>query len=332
MASGYVTVVAETSSDAPALWSTQINDAADQAALQPWVEMQCYQLGDGQTVARIDCLDLGAYKVVRERQDAGIRKLGRAPEDFCSISTCTLGSGVRFCELTAGLDDTTFFMPGNTEFDVLVPAGIETVYVSFSQEQFLHGARALDPEAWDGAPERVTMINTSQQASLKDMVDLWFAAACDARSRGEVLDPDVMRRIVFQAALQIVTARPFEHANTDLSFHERSQALRIGRRACGFVEDCLDRDVLPTIVDICASLGVSERTLQYAFRACIGMSPSAYLRQSRLNRAHEVLASSDPQSTTTTGVATRFGFLRLNRFAGDYQRMFGQTPAETLAS
>ena len=332
MASGYMTTGADASADAATLWSTQINDPADQAALQPWVEMECHQLDDGKTVAQMDCLDLGAHKVVRERQDVGIQKLGRSPADFCTISACTQGAEVQFSELSSGLVDTTFFLPGNTEFDIQVPAGIETIYIGFSQEQFMLGARALDPEAWDRPPARVTMLHTPRKSALKDVADLWFKAARDAQSRGEILDPDVMRRIVFQAALQIATARPEDDANTGPSFSERSRALQIGRTARGFVEDRLDQNVLPTIVDICASLGVSERTLQSAFRASTGVSPSTYLRRSRLNRVHEALASSDPQGTTTTRVATRFGFLHLSRFSGDYHQMFGETPSATLAS
>lgn len=332
MASGYMTAFADTSTDTAGLWSTQVNDPADQAALQPWVEMRCYQLSDGEPVAQMDCLDLGAHKVVRERQDAGIQKLGRSPADFCTISACTQGAEVQFSELSSGLVDTTFFLPGNTEFDIQVPAGIETIYISFSQEQFMRGARALDPEAWDSPPERVTMLHTPRKSALKDVADLWFKAARDAQSRGEILDPDVMRRIVFQAALQIATARPEDNVNTGPSFSECSRASQIGRTARGFVEDRLDRDVLPTVVDICVSLGVSERTLQYAIREYVGVSPSAYLRQCRLNRVHWALASSGPQNTTVTQAATRFGFLHLSRFAGDYQRMFGETPSVTLAS
>lgn len=62
------------------------------------------------------------------------------------------------------------------------------------------------------------------------------------------------------------------------------------------------------------------------------MSPVAYLRICRLNRVRTTLAASDPQETTITNVAMRFGFLHLGRFAGDYKRMFGETPSETLAS
>ena len=332
MASRCMTTVDGTSTEAASLWSRQVTDPADQAALQPWVEMECYQLDDGKTVAQLDCLDLGTHKVVRERQNAGIQKMGRAPADFCTISACTQGAGVQFCELSAGLVDTTIFMPGNTEFDVQVPAGIETIYISFSQEQFMRGARALDPESWDSPPERVTMLPTPQKSALKDVADLWFKAARDAQSRGEVLDPDVMRRIVFQAALQIATARPEDDGNTGLPFSERSRALQIGRAARGFVEDRLDRDVLPTVVDICVSLGVSERMLQYAIREYIGVSPSAYLRQCRLNRVREALACSDAQNITVSQAAMRLGFLYMSRFAGDYQQMFGETPSVTLAS
>ena len=51
-----------------------------------------------------------------------------------------------------------------------------------------------------------------------------------------------------------------------------------------------------------------------------------------MNRVRAELASADPASTTITQVAMRFGFLHLGRFAGDYRRLFGVAPSETLAS
>src|SRR5690606_11635046 len=42
--------------------SAVVRFAADQAAMQPWIEMECYQLGRGNTLAKMDCLDLGTQQ------------------------------------------------------------------------------------------------------------------------------------------------------------------------------------------------------------------------------------------------------------------------------
>lgn len=75
---------------------------------------------------------------------------------------------------------------------------------------------------------------------------------------------------------------------------------------------------------------VSARALQEAFRREIGQPPMSYLRQVRLRRVHDELASAAPGSVTVGAVASRWGFLHLGRFAGAYRVAFGVSPSETL--
>ena len=306
-----------------------IEDPAVQAHLQPWVEMECYQLSSGRHVAQMQSLDLGGPKIVRERQTAAVQKLGFAPVDFCTVSMSSGSAATRFSEQSSGEGGTVFFMPGNVEYDIHVPAGVETSYVGFSRQAFLHAARALDPAIWESPPLGVVALPTPMHREFKVIVDLWLSAADAHHLPGQPLDSARLQHHLLQAVLQIAAVP--EEDNVP-SYDERRRALQIGRAARTFVDDRLDEDVLPTIVDICLALGVSERTLQYAFRDYVGMSPLAYLRVCRLNRVRADLASSDPASTTVTQVAMRFGFLHLGRFAGDYRRLFGVAPSETLAS
>jgi hypothetical protein len=61
------------------------------------------------------------------------------------------------------------------------------------------------------------------------------------------------------------------------------------------------------------------------------VTPTAYLRELRLDRAHHELRSAEPHAgVTVTDTALRWGFGHLPRFAAVYQRKFGQLPSETL--
>jgi AraC family ethanolamine operon transcriptional activator len=298
--------------------------------MQPWIEMECYQLGSGKQLAQMDILDLGAQQIVRESQSAAVQKLGVTPPDLCTLSYCTPEPSFRFSELGAGAVDTVFFMPEHTEFDIYVPAGVQTVYISFSQEEFLSGARVLNPEQWAHAPQELHSIQTTQQASLKAAVNLWLKETDVATTPDAPRDMDNMRTNLLHHVLQMATAAKPDDSR--LSPTERVRALNTCRMARAFVEASLESDIVPTIVDICRTLGVSERTLQYAFRAYVDMSPLAYLRLRRLNRVRATLRASDPQTTTVTAVAMRFGFLHLGRFSLDYKQVFDERPSVTLAS
>lgn len=312
------------------LCSTVIDDAAIQAAMQPWIEMECYQLGSGKQLAQMDILDLGGQQIVRESQSAAVQKLGVTPPDLCTLSYCTPEPSFRFSELGVGAVDTVFFMPEHTEFDIYVPTGVQTVYISFSQEEFLSGARVLNPEQWAHAPQQLLSIQTTQQASLKAAVNLWLKETEASATPDASPNRDVMRVKLLHHVLQIATAT--QPNDSRPSPTERVRALHICQMARAFVEASLDADTVPTIVDICTTLSVSERSLQYAFRSYVDMSPLVYLRLRRLNRVRATLRAADPQTTTVTVVAMRFGFLHLGRFALDYKQLFGERPSATLAS
>jgi transcriptional regulator GlxA family with amidase domain len=80
--------------------------------------------------------------------------------------------------------------------------------------------------------------------------------------------------------------------------------------------------------DVAEALGVPPRTLQAAFRAHLGSTPSAHLRRARLDRVRAALL--DGSAGTVTEAAQRWGVPHLGRLAADYRDAFGEAPAETL--
>ncbi|GAB1640162.1 AraC family transcriptional regulator [Krasilnikovia sp. MM14-A1259] len=101
------------------------------------------------------------------------------------------------------------------------------------------------------------------------------------------------------------------------------------RRAMAFIDARAGEPI--TLTDIAAAAGVVPRTLQYAFRRHRDTSPTGYLRQVRLARAHEQLSAAQPgDGTTVAAVAVRWGFTRPHRFATAYRQAYDRSPAQTL--
>lgn len=86
----------------------------------------------------------------------------------------------------------------------------------------------------------------------------------------------------------------------------------------------------PTILEICAEVRVSPRTLQYAFQEVFGTSAKCYLNQCRLMAVRRILQSSPP-STSISRTMADFGFFDPGHFAKDYRALFGELPSETLS-
>jgi AraC-like DNA-binding protein len=88
-----------------------------------------------------------------------------------------------------------------------------------------------------------------------------------------------------------------------------------------------------TLDDIARGAGIGPRALQEAFRRHRGTTPMAYLRETRLERAHRELQAADPtRGATVTAIAARWGFPHRGRFADVYRQAYGNFPQQTLLS
>jgi AraC-like DNA-binding protein len=101
------------------------------------------------------------------------------------------------------------------------------------------------------------------------------------------------------------------------------------RRAVSFIERNAGGDI--GIADIARAASVTPRAVEFAFRRHLGTTPTAYLRQVRLDHAHrELLGAVDGDRLTVSEVAYRWGFSSPSRFSEYYRRAFGKSPRETL--
>lgn len=73
---------------------------------------------------------------------------------------------------------------------------------------------------------------------------------------------------------------------------------------------------------LCNALQCNVRTLFYAFKSVVGMSPMKYFKIQRLNAAHRKLRSSNKQMPIFC-VAADCGFWHMGHFGVDYKRLFG---------
>lgn len=84
------------------------------------------------------------------------------------------------------------------------------------------------------------------------------------------------------------------------------------------------------VTDLCRAAGVSERTLEYAFKEIAGLTPMNYLIRLRLHRVRQALLAAAPESTTVSIEALNWGFWHFGEFSRVYKDCFGESPSTTL--
>jgi len=86
----------------------------------------------------------------------------------------------------------------------------------------------------------------------------------------------------------------------------------------------------PSLADLCAAAGVSQRWLHKCFMDVLGVSPYHYIRLARLSKARELLLACESTPTLVKSISLSLGYRLSGRFAADYRSLYGENPSDTL--
>jgi len=106
----------------------------------------------------------------------------------------------------------------------------------------------------------------------------------------------------------------------------RLDALRVVRAATALTKT----HPAPSLTEMCAAAGVSQRWLHKCFADVLGMPPYRYVRLARLTKARERLLASDGDLRLVKTLSLSLGYRLSGRFAAEYRSVFGENPSETL--
>jgi AraC family ethanolamine operon transcriptional activator len=85
-----------------------------------------------------------------------------------------------------------------------------------------------------------------------------------------------------------------------------------------------------TITSLAAEFGVSEQTLQNAFKSLFGMTPNKFLRNLKLNHVRKALLHASAEKETIVHIANKWGFTHMGHFSRYFTDLFGENPSVTL--
>lgn len=138
--------------------------------------------------------------------------------------------------------------------------------------------------------------------------------------------PERARRELFEHLLSTLQgARASEPSAVERTRQARSRIVQLAEdHAMSRIEDRLQ------VSDLCRAAGVSERSLEYAFKDVLGLSPVSYLLRLRLHRVRQALLATTSGASTVSGEALKWGFGHFGDFSQAYKECFGELPSQTL--
>jgi AraC-like DNA-binding protein len=164
-------------------------------------------------------------------------------------------------------------------------------------------------------------------ASMSRLRKLHNAAGQLAQNAPDLLEqPEVCRALEEQLIHAMVRCLA-EGAGIELTTHGRHlNAIMV--RFEEFLRVNSDRPL--HLAEICAAIGVAERTLRAACEEHLGMGPIRFLTLRRMHLVRHGLLAADAKEANVTRIITDHGFWELGRFSVAYRSLFGESPSETL--
>lgn len=213
----------------------------------------------------------------------------------------------------------------HAEYHYRLPAQARLGFMSLSSEDLAAAGRAV--AGCDLTAPSVTQLVRPPDHLVSRLLHLHEAAGRLAVTVPDVLaHPEVARAIeqeLVRTMILCLTDR--ETVKNEAPGHQRVHVMQRFERALG------ENKGNPLYVaEICAAIGVSDRTLRLHCMEHLGMSPHRYLWLRRMNLARHALLAADPTENTVTEIATDYGFWELGRFAVAYRKLFGESPSATL--
>lgn len=224
---------------------------------------------------------------------------GRQPEMFTTGEVAAIGA----------LDD--------TPYSGFVHRG---VFTAISIDRSLFSEVASN----GGEPVRLTSstpVSADASRHLVDVIDhVRHTVANSAFSHEPLLAGTIARYL----AATMLTTFP-NTARTEPTVDDRHDNARaLLRRAIAFIDENAHTDISPA--DIAAAVDATPQALLNLFRVHRDCTPMAYVRRVRLHQAHLEIVAGDPETTSVTEIARRWGFHEMGSFMQRYAQAYGGEP------
>ncbi len=197
--------------------------------------------------------------------------------------------------------------------------------MSLTTDDFDAACKAVAGHEFSGSP--LKHLVRPDTALMSRLLKLHEMVGQLAKTTPDLLTLPEVARSLEQELIHLMIRCMFESASSGMTAGGRRHDAIVARLE-QFLEANPDKPLYLT--EICAAIGVAERTLRGACEEHLGMGPIRYLSLRRMHLVRRALLGADPSTATVTRLATDHGFWELGRFSVAYRTLFGESPSESL--
>ena len=267
--------------------------------------------------------------LIYQRTNAALRSRTRIHEEF---DACTiLGPQARGSIDGKGLTPYAMIAAGSSaQGDIIVDGGYESVALLVPPQALSRHLALRGNKKTFVVPEGHEVWHPAEEMA-RELFELGVRIAEAAENAPHIFNDNHWARYGAQVEFVDSLFAAIESCDPDETVDTDKKGISYSRIVGACEDFTLNLDGRrPYLSELCTTANVSERTLQYAFKATMGMSPLTYLHRLRLHRARDELLRAKSGSTTVTDVALTWGFWHFGEFSRAYKNCFGEVPSKTL--
>jgi AraC family ethanolamine operon transcriptional activator len=302
--------------------SAESHDIAEHADLVGKFDVRMDQLSQGEFHGKVKIIKTPGMLIFEESYLRKSVVQGSTPEEYILLGTniAPHRSDLRGCG--TDIDQKRFACSGpGAAIDFVMPDESHDICMLIKPEIL---APAISQQAFE-------LLSGSQTVDFSATAGQGLITALTAVMRGVAKNPAQLNNPYAVKTLESRLLEKLSHCieGSSLAIHTQPLSKRTShvRKAIEFAEQSFGP---VTTVEMAMAAGISIRSLEYAFLNVLGISPYQYLRFHRLNAAHRELNTADPNKSSVTAIALKWGFSHAGRFSVLHRQFFDEKPSETL--
>ncbi|MGP1375438.1 MAG: helix-turn-helix domain-containing protein [Almyronema sp.] len=305
------------------LWSYDIDQLSE--SLRLW-DIHYEQLQPGAVCGCLKQIQIGNVQLFRSRINRSVRSLGSSPKDTVAfgiplqVPGRTIWHGYE-CEYNQILVNT------NREVDFTTPDNYELFVITIYRPTLLEVAYQLNRRDLVKELGQKSLL-TALPHQLDQLRSYLHEIFQQIHEQPTCVHASQTEAHITQTIIQLLLNSIQSSEDTILNGLRPLRRTSLAKQVEEYMLSHMHQPL--TLSQICEAMGVSERSLHYAFQDLFDMSPMAYLKARRLNQVRRHLKMADPRSEKVVDIARQWGFHHMGHFSVDYKAMFGESPSETL--
>jgi len=256
------------------------------------------------------------FSIVREKLTGKIEQKGKAQDGLIVFGIPVKNTSFYWFDKKVN-SDTLVVFPKENNFEVISESDFEVYVVSINEQSFFKIMKKMNvlknEPLFDGKPQEV-FLNKEFASRFINLLEYFLNTNLKNPKKNSAL----IDSITISLIEYLDNAK---HLKLPAQLNKKNLAVK---KAIELINKQVNN--LFSIPQLCALVGVSERTLLSAFKEKYKVSPSDYIKAFRLNKVKQEIYNS--KTRTISEIAGKYHFWHMGQFAKDFKKQFGILPSQ----